>query len=154
MKKKYLFIATITLWTTAFCACSKKGDPTTTNPNVPGMSGSINGIAFNRDSCIFIPYAADPTYVEIYATASSPKSPSDSFPRLDIEIHPYHGMGTYTMDADNTNVNMFTASSVELYSGIGTVTISQTSPNVVGTFSFTATNGVSVTNGSFTAVLK
>jgi len=156
MKRKIIAAFVVIAGAATFFSCTKKKDSSSTPAFV--MTATINGSAFNGDSCLFSPYTQDSSY---YINAGGGYAGK---PDIDLYLFKYRGVGTY---------NLYTSNSVPSFSGdysdgsalytnfsSGSVTIISASSTVVtGTFSFTAnlyggTGSVTVTNGSFTAQVQ
>jgi len=144
-----------------FSGCTKSSDSLNSNWNlnptpsmVPGfMKASINGAPFADTSSL----GANISGSQMVITGFDTSSFSIGWPQITLLINSYKGAGTYIIPGTGTPVNICsldsTPSGSVAYSAIyGTVTITATTPYIVGTFSFTCADSAKVTNGSFSVV--
>jgi hypothetical protein len=146
MKKNVTLLSIALLGMVAFFSCKKSDN----NNNNHAMTATINSAAFKSPLC----YAAISDSV-MTITASS-NSSTLAFPNISLVISNFSGAGTYTIGSINGGT--FTTSAVidstdtsGIQSIYGTISITATSPNVVGTFSFTCSDSTKVTSGAFNA---
>jgi hypothetical protein len=113
------------------------------------MKASIGGTSFNASNCISV---SSGTFVEIEGMGGTATAPT--YPYVALWLNNYtKTTGTFTIDSTmltNYAEVVYSLTSVKLAKS-GTITITSTSPSIVGTFSFTATDGTAVTGGTFTA---
>jgi len=140
-----IFVLAIVISMVAYCGC-KKSD----NGPAYYINASVNGVAFYDSNCVA---TASPTTLEIYEQTGP--AGGGVYTDLSFEITSgYHDTGTYTFPDTSGPVNNVGAgidsNGNVLIGNVGKITITQASPRVVGTFSFTCVSGTTV-KGSFSA---
>jgi hypothetical protein len=148
-------IALLTGTLLAFASCSKSDTkPNSSTTGSPySMTATIGSTPFSRDSCVFTQGLVDTTTVEIVGWAGYPTTGPNYYPQIYIYLtFVYHGIGTYSFSGPSGGYATLLTDSSEIFSTGGSVSITSTYPNVVGTFSFTLASGIAVSNGSFTAL--
>jgi hypothetical protein len=143
MKKKSVLAAIILI--VAYCGCKKSN-----NGPAYYINASVDGATFYDSNCVAM---ASPTTLEIYEQTGP--AGGGIYNDLSFEITSgYHDTGTYTFPDTSgavTNAGAGIDSNGNVLIGnVGTVIITQASPRVVGTFSFTCVSGTKV-KGSFSA---
>jgi len=144
MKKILTFTAIVMIGLAAFSGCKKSSDSPSYN-----MSASVGGTAFSANYCV-----ADTLGGALMIMAFNGTGYTATPPDMIITITSYTGMGTYNFDSLGvTNIGQYNATaSTSKESIAGSVVISSTtSTQVVGTFSFTCSDGTVVSSGKFTA---
>jgi hypothetical protein len=134
----------------AFSGCTKISFNLNPTPNsvVPGfMKASINGAPFADTSSLVFNISGTQMLIAGTDTATN------VFVQITLLINSYKGAGTYIIPGTGIPVNSCWIDSTEapIYAVYGTVIITATTPNIVGTFSFTCADSTKVTNGSFSA---
>jgi len=113
------------------------------------MNASVNGASFYTSNCVAMPTL---TTLEIYENGTTA---GGIYSDISFEITSgYHDTGTYTFpDTVGAFTNVGAAidsNGNELIGNVGILKLTECSPKVVGTFTFTCVNGTKVT-GSFSA---
>lgn len=146
MKKIFTIAAIALMGLALFSGCSKSDS----TPSY-SMKASLGGTSFNSSNCIAATYPGT-SFIEIYGMGGTLTAPT--FPYVALFLYNYaKTTGTFTIDSTlSTNyAEIVTSATTFKLAKSGTITITSVSPNIVGTFSFTATDGTAVTGGSFTA---
>ena len=145
--KKIFSIAAIALMGLAlFSGCSKSSS---SSPSYT-MNASIGGSSFSSSNCLAASYSG--MFTEIYGFAGNSVTPT--YPYIGLFLLNYaKTTGTFSLDSTMTAnfAQIVTSATTNKVAKSGSITITSTSPNIVGTFSFTTTDGTAVTGGTFTA---
>lgn len=140
--------------------------------NSPGsyMSAEVNGVSFSRSNCVYIWDSGTFKSLSVFGADYNPGSTvvginTFLYPEIKLSILDFTGVGIYAVTdtfKGTTGGNPFPTKPVAsavyatgdttFAAGIyGTITITATSPKIVGTFSFTTADSMKVINGKFTA---
>ena len=150
--KKILMIAAIAGFGLAtFSGCSKSSS----SPSYT-ISAKINGASYSNSNCYFVATGGS-LLIESGVPSSSP-----SYPFMEFSVSNYTGAGTYAISSSSASIyaidSSATGSSIAQASaagGSGTLTVTSASSSTIsGTFSFTGSDGTTVTGGAFTAKLN
>ena len=114
------------------------------------ISATVNGTSFYDTNCVAM---ASPSSLEIYEQYNP--TGNGAYTNLSLEITAqYNGPGNYQFPDTTGSVTMAGAAidsaGNELVGTVGSITITEASPKVVGTFSFTCVDGSKV-KGAFSA---
>jgi hypothetical protein len=147
MKKLLTFASVALLGMALVSSCSKSSS----SPSYK-MSASVAGTSYSAGNCI---ESSSTGYVVITGISGSALTPTPPYIILWVKSA---SLATGTFNFDTTMVSSFAeyyaSTSTFKLSKTGSVTITSISPSVVGTFSFTSTDGTAVTNGAFTAKIQ
>jgi hypothetical protein len=117
------------------------------------MSATVGTTAFSANNCFaYTGSGISGTVTIIEGTGGTQTAPT--YPYLSIWLLNYNKTtGTFNFDSTlSTNYAEYLTSLTNYkLSSTGSVTLASVSPNIVGTFKFTATDGTVVSSGSFTA---
>lgn len=165
MKTAIRFVLVAAILFAGFSACHKSS-----NPPPYFMTATINGSPFSVSNCVATLDSNTLGYVSVVINGANYTSGSGGSvliaPYITLSISNLTGVGTYIMadtlipPADTLyytvtgQVDSANGLAHSISSRYGTITITQLSPNLVGTFSFTGTDSGKVTNGSFTAFVQ
>jgi len=143
---KYLALLVLSVTSVAaFSGCNKDNGPVSYS-----MRATINGVAFTGTS---ISVQQNNSVLNITGGSAPGANGSGTYPSIELYIANYAGKGTYSLVSSANNGayidsgGLFSAA-ISVY---GTVIITCASPDIVGTFSFTALDSTKVTKGSFTS---
>ena len=160
--KRILIISIIAMTgSISFFSCSKSSNTNSTNNTTSyPMTANIGGTPFNFDTCYFSQESIvnglvdSPVMIQGYRTDSMGYT---RYPYITLYIESgYHGIGTYNLNVTSTyeqnNAGYYTATNtLGDNSTSGSITITSTSPYVVGTFNFITNAGIPISKGSFSA---
>lgn len=145
MRKLILIAATTIVGFGAMTSCTKKSD----SPSY-SMKATVGTTAFTTSHCIATASAGSLTIVGWSGTSTVAAAPM-----MDIVITSWNGTtGTTNFDTTiSTGYEQYVqTSTATLQARTGTVNITSVSTSAIsGTFSFTATDGTSISGGTFTA---
>ncbi len=145
MKKIFTIAAIALMGLALFSGCSKSDS----TPSYT-MKESIGGTSFSSSNCLSASYSG--IFTEIYGFEGNSVTPT--YPYIGLFLINYaKTTGTFTIDSTMTSnfAQIVTSATTNKLAKTGTITITSVSPNIVGTFSFTVTDGTAVTGGTFTA---
>ena len=148
MKKILSIMAIAMIGLFVFAGCSKKSS----SPSYT-MKATVGSTAFSANNCIG---NINSTLLSVYGYNAS--GTTATFPNITIQMSNYTAIGTFTIDT----TAIFSSLTFQYYptsaltdvksSKTGTLTLtSVTSTAIAGTFSFTCTDGTTVTGGTFSA---
>ncbi len=144
MKKIFTIAAIAFMGLALFSGCTKSDS----TPSY-SMKASIGGASFSTSNCFA---ASTGTFVEIEGLGGTLTAPT--YPYVTLWLLNYaKTTGTFAIDSTMaTNyAQIVTGATSFKIAKSGSITITSVSPNIVGTFSFTAIDGTAVTGGTFTA---
>lgn len=136
MKQKVVLITIALAGMTLFSGCKKTGSTSGT------IKATINGVDFSTNHCIV--HSGSHLAVDGGSYRSTPPSAY-----IMLDIYHYTGVGTYNITDSTVGAAVDSSATVIPIAIYGTVVVTATSPNIVGTFSFTCADSTKVTNGSF-----
>jgi hypothetical protein len=116
------------------------------------MSAIVNGAAFSGSNC----YAQKSGTTLTINGGNFSGTVLNVYPIITLTVYNYNGAtGTYTFGANlGGGVLDSSATSNAIVSKSGSLTITSVSPSIAGTFTFTANDGTTLTNGTFNALLN
>lgn len=137
------------------CSCKKTGNPASY------MRAMVNGASFSRNNCVAAIDSA-PVSLSIFGANYNPNAAPTLYatPLIHLGVFNFKGVGVYpvtdTLTASSTIsagwANFESSYTVPLSVAVyGVVTITSTTPDITGTFSFTCGDSTKVTNGTFSA---
>jgi hypothetical protein len=139
MKKIYSLLVFI-LPSVIFLACSKNNGSTTGVNSANSMTASVSGKSFSTND---VTIGGDYTYLSIWGSLAN------SY--IAVYIDQYKGAGTYPIGTQWYVPTQYSVNGQAKYAVHGTVTITATTPKIVGTFSFTCDDSTKVASGTFNA---
>jgi hypothetical protein len=147
--KRILTIALIAIaGVSAFCSCSKKSS----SPSYT-MTASLGSSAYNAPNCIAVPTGTTMVIEGIGGTGTVA-----TFPYVQLIIANWATKtGTYSFDstlAGSYAQYLLNSTTIKISKSGSVVVTSASATTISGTFSFTCTDGTTVTGGTFTATVQ
>ena len=130
----------------AFTGC-KKSDNASNSGN---MSESINGSKVSSP-CYSVSNSSISTIEGFTASGTSASNVTITYPFIQLGFLSALSTGTFNIDGFTVTAGIDSSAGNVIYASSGTITITSITPHTVGTFSFTCSDGTTVTGGTFTS---
>lgn len=122
----------------------------------------INGVSYTATKCFALKSTSGGnTTLTMEGAPTNYSTPGPTNPLMTFVIYTYNGIGTYKFNTAVGSITDTATSTIDSVSGgsatsyyytapaYGSIIITATSPNIVGTFAYTSLDSNKVTNGSF-----